>query len=119
MRIAFEATLHRILHVICAKILLDFAAKNHEKMLLRGFFLWLALWSGFFVVPDRAGSFPDDILALPWDPLGRLGALLGTLGSPLERSRGALGVFFFRKTPGPFCALGGLWGAGPGSWCKM
>ena len=43
MRIAFEATLHRILHAICAKILLDFAIQNHEKMLLRGLFLWLAL----------------------------------------------------------------------------
>ena len=119
MRIAFEATLHRILHAICAKILFDFAIQNHEKMLLRGFFLWLALWSGFLVVPDRSGSFPDDTLALPWEPLGSLGALLGALGSPLERSRGALGVCFFHRTPGPFYALGGRWGAGRVFWCKM
>ena len=119
MRIAFEATLHRILHAICAKILLDFAAKNHEKMLLRGFFLWLALWSGFLVVPDRAGSFSDDILALPWGLLGEAwGAPGGTWLAP-DASQGGSGGHFFREHPWAFLALGGLWAARPGFWCKM
>ena len=110
---------HRILHPISAQTLLEFAPKSNEKMPLGDFLLGLALGKQFFVVPDRSGSFPDDTLALPWEPLGSLGALLGALGSPLERSRGALGVCFFRMTPGPFCALGGLWGAGRVFWCKM
>ena len=109
----------RILHPISAQTLLDFAPKSDEKMLLGGFLLGLALWKPCFVVLVRSGSFPDGIVALPWEPLGTLGALLGALGSPLTRPREALGDSFFGKTPGPFLALGGLWGARPVFWSKM
>ena len=110
--IALEGTVHQILHANYAQILLDLLTKNNEKMHLGGCFLWLALWKRFFVAPDRSGSLPDDILALPWEALGTLGALLGALGSPLKRPRVAVGGTFFHRTPGPFSLLAGFGGPG-------
>ena len=108
--LAFEATVHQILRVICAQISLDLRVQNDKNLYVGACFLWLPLWNGFVVAPDRSGSLPDAIWALPWEALGSLEALLGAPGSALKPSREALGGTFFGRTPGPFSLLASLGG---------
>ena len=75
--IAFEATVHQILHTNCARNSLDLQKKKNQNIHLEGCLLWLELRKGFFS---------------PWTVQGALKTPFGpSLGGPwgaLERSWG-------------------------------